>query len=46
MDGSIYDGWFMNDHACGKGRLIHSDGYIYDGEWQNDKAEGKGTYTS
>jgi hypothetical protein len=28
-DGSIYEGWFKADQACGRGRLIHADGYTY-----------------
>lgn len=30
-------GYFKDDTATGKGRLIHSDGDIYFGEWSLDK---------
>lgn len=40
QDGSIYEGYWHNNVACGKGRLIHSDGDIYEGEWKDDKAHG------
>lgn len=41
-DGSIYDGYWKNDKANGRGRLIHADGDIYDGYWKDDKAHGFG----
>ena len=44
-DGSIYEGWFKQEKANGKGRLIHADGYTYEGTWENDMARGTGTYT-
>jgi hypothetical protein len=45
-DGSIYEGWFRNDRAHGRGRLIHADGYIYEGPWVKDMASGEnGIYT-
>ena len=40
-----YEGYWKNNMACGKGRLIHADGDIYEGEWLDDKAHGYGTYT-
>ena len=43
-DGSIYEGYWRDNQANIKGRLIHSDGDIYEGGWVNDKAEGYGTY--
>ena len=30
-DGSMYEGWWMDNKANGKGRLIHADGDVYDG---------------
>jgi hypothetical protein len=30
-DGSVYEGWWKNNMAHGKGRLINADGDIYDG---------------
>jgi len=43
-DGSMYQGYWKNDKANGKGRLIHADGDIYEGDWKDDKAHGKGVY--
>ena len=43
-DGSKYEGYWLNDQANGKGRLIHHDGDTYEGNWVNDKADGQGTY--
>lgn len=42
--GSVYEGQWVSDKACGKGRLTHADGDIYEGQWSNDKANGFGTY--
>jgi hypothetical protein len=42
--GSIYEGYWKNDKANGRGRLIHADKDIYEGEWQDDKAHGYGVY--
>ena len=30
-DNSLYEGYWANDMANGKGRLIHSDGDVYEG---------------
>ncbi|CAG9318571.1 unnamed protein product [Blepharisma stoltei] len=43
-DGSRYDGFWLNDKANLKGRLIHGDGDVYEGEWKDDKAHGFGVY--
>ena len=43
-DGSVYEGFWLNDKANGRGRLIHANGDVYEGEWCNDKAQGKGIY--
>jgi len=53
IDGSRYEGYWKNDKANIKGKLIHADGDIYEGiikrfsigDWSNDKAHGLGTYT-
>ena len=45
LDGSRYEGYWVNNKANGRGRLIHADGDVYEGEWLNDKAHGKGVYT-
>jgi len=44
-DGSRYEGYWKNDKANIKGKLIHADGDIYEGEWEDDKANGYGIYT-
>ena len=44
LDGSRYEGYFVNDKANIRGKLFHSNGDTYDGEWLNDKANGKGIY--
>ncbi len=43
-DGAIYEGYWRNDQAALKGRLVHADGDLYEGEWLNDKADGYGLY--
>jgi len=40
VDGSLYEGSWLNNQSNGRARLIHSDGDIYDGEWLNDKNHG------
>ena len=30
-DGSMYEGYWKDDQAFGKGRLIHADGDVYEG---------------
>jgi len=40
----LYEGWWMDNKANGKGRLIHADGDVYDGQWLDDKAHGFGVY--
>ena len=40
INGSIYEGYWLEDKAHYKGRLIHEDGDVYDGEWVADKANG------
>ena len=44
-DGSMYEGYWMDNKANGKGRLIHADGDVYDGSWKDDKAHGYGIYS-
>jgi len=33
FDGSRYDGYWVENKANGKGRLIHADGDVYEGDW-------------
>jgi len=44
-DGSMYEGYWMDNKANGKGRLIHADGDVYNGFWKDDKAHGQGIYS-
>lgn len=44
IDGSLYEGYWQNDRANGKGRLLHADGDVYEGDWKDDKACGFGKY--
>ena len=44
LDGSKYEGYFVNDKANIQGKLTHSNKDIYEGEWVDDKAEGFGIY--
>ena len=44
FDGSKYSGYWVEDKASIKGKLIHSNGDIYEGEWSDDKPNGKGIY--
>ena len=43
-DGSLYEGYWMDNKANYFGRLLHKDGDIYQGEWLADKAHGFGYY--
>lgn len=45
IDGSRYEGYWVNDKANIRGKLFHADGDTYEGEWSDDKAHGKGVYT-
>ena len=40
----MYEGWWKNNKANGRGRLIHADGDVYDGDWLEDTAHGSGIY--
>ena len=44
-DGSKYIGYWIDDKANKKGKLVHRDGDIYEGEWLYDKANGYGVYS-
>lgn len=44
IESCSYEGEWVNDHSCGKGRLYHADGDLYQGDWRDDKANGKGEY--
>lgn len=43
-DGARYEGYWAQDQASGKGRLIHADGNLYEGDWVDNKANGNGKY--
>lgn len=42
IDGSIYEGNFVNGCKTGKGKLIFKDGTIYEGNFKNGKFDGNG----
>ena len=44
-NGSIYQGYFVNDYAEGKGKLTNPEGDFYEGEFQYGLANGYGVYT-
>ena len=44
LDGTKYEGYFIDDKANKQGKLTHPNNDIYEGEWNNDKAEGFGIY--
>jgi hypothetical protein len=43
-DGAKYYGYFIENKASKKGKLVHKDGSIYIGSWENDKPNGYGKY--
>ena len=45
LDGSIYEGYWLNDKKNGFGRFIHVDGDFYIGQFKDDMMHGTGTYT-
>lgn len=44
-DGSVYEGYWLNNKAHQKGRLVHADGDVYEGGWKEDQAHGFGIYS-
>jgi hypothetical protein len=45
VDGSRYEGDWVDGKKEGKGVLVRDDGMRYEGEWVNDKPKGEGTLT-
>ena len=45
MNGTIYEGQWLNDAMNGHGRLSHSSGDCYEGEFLDNQFHGIGTYT-
>ena len=45
INGSIYDGNFLNKKANGHGAKTFADGSKYVGDWQNDRRHGTGVCT-
>lgn len=43
-EGPTYLGEFVNDHPCGRGKLIFKGGEQYEGDWEDGKANGFGKY--
>lgn len=44
LDGSTYEGFWLNDKKNGHGRFIHVDGDTYIGQFKDDMMHGTGTY--
>ena len=45
VDGAVYEGYWLNNKAEGKGTFWHAEGDIYIGEFRADQAYGYGVYT-
>ena len=43
-DGSVYDGYFVDDKREGFGIFKWADGRYYEGTWKEGKQEGEGYY--
>ena len=41
-DGSIYEGYWKHDKACGCGRMFYANGELYEGEWKEGMRHGEG----
>jgi hypothetical protein len=41
----LYQGYWLNNKANGRGRLIYANGDVYEGEWKDDKKHGNGILT-
>jgi hypothetical protein len=35
-NGEVYEGFWKDSKAHGKGKIIHEDGAIYEGDWDDD----------
>lgn len=45
IDGSIYEGNYLNDLRHGHGRFLWANGESYEGDYLKDERTGKGTYS-
>ena len=45
IDGSIYEGDYLNDLRHGHGRFLWANGESYEGDYLKDERTGKGTYS-
>jgi len=45
VDGSKYEGEWVNNKINGKGIYKWKDGRVYNGEWLNNNMHGYGVYT-
>ncbi|KAG4097029.1 hypothetical protein H8356DRAFT_1677673 [Neocallimastix lanati (nom. inval.)] len=41
---STYEGEWVNDEICGKGKIEYANGNSYEGDWLNNQYNGTGTY--
>ena len=46
VDGSIYEGYFLNDVKHGKGKVIINGVSVFEGEFIDDLIEGEGQIKS
>ena len=45
-EGPTYYGYFKEDKANGKGKLIFKEGEVYEGDWMDNRANGYGIFLS
>lgn len=44
QDTAKYEGEWVDNKACGKGKFTHTNLDTYDGEWKDNKAHGIGVF--
>ena len=43
-NGSLYEGYWVENQKSGKGRVIYNNLDTYEGMWKDNKYDGKGEY--
>lgn len=43
IDGTYYEGEWVDGHKCGQGEFRYADGTLYKGSWESDVRHGSGT---
>ena len=41
-----YEGQFVDDNKCGRGKLVLSNNEVFEGEFNNDSIEGEGVFVT